>query len=433
MGDINCVRTTEERISSDPPNLPALEAFNDAIANSDLHDLKTNGCYFTWTNKQEHGDRKWMRLDRVLVNSVWLTSFPDSFAEALTAGISDHSPLIVSLPSPVQKAPYSFKFLNCWSQDKLFLPLVHKEWAFPVHGCAMYKLMKHLHRLKNPLRQLHKDSYSGISDRVKKLQQRLHHCQLQLQQDPTNSHYITEEESACNDYCQIRNVELNIAYQGAKDLDIKMGDASTSYFFSKIAARRNYSNITKVLDLHGNLCTEAKDISDAFIDYYTSLLGFEEKVTDFDTQIMLNGHSLSGAESCNLLAPITPQEVKAALFSIDSNKSPGPDGYSAGFFKAAWEEIKDSFTSDVMDFFITGKLLKENYKFEGLGNATYEFLERDIRILVQAKSSQNIATLHSSNLICSAKQKSQGMEALSPSLRFHNLIVLKIPRHKHGI
>ncbi|XP_074306376.1 uncharacterized protein LOC141641620 [Silene latifolia] len=92
LGDVNCVRTTEERISSDPPNAAAMAEFNEAIANAGLAEVRTQGCCFTWTNKQDYADRKWVRLDRALVNTSWLLAFPDSYAEALICRISTTPP-----------------------------------------------------------------------------------------------------------------------------------------------------------------------------------------------------------------------------------------------------------------------------------------------------------------------------------------------------
>ncbi|KAL0400960.1 UNVERIFIED_CONTAM: hypothetical protein Slati_4125900 [Sesamum latifolium] len=46
-------------------------------------------------------------------------------------------------------------------------------------------------------------------------------------------------------------------------------------------------------------------------------------------------------------------------FYIAEDKSPGLDGYSAGFFKVAWYIIGDQVTQVVLDFFLTGKLLKQ--------------------------------------------------------------------------
>ncbi|KAL2236529.1 UNVERIFIED_CONTAM: hypothetical protein Sindi_0844600 [Sesamum indicum] len=50
------------------------------------------------------------------------------------------------------------------------------------------------------------------------------------------------------------------------------------------------------------------------------------------------------------------------MFDIAEDKAPGPDGYSLGFSKAAWTVVDDEVTRAVLDFFATGKLLKQvNY------------------------------------------------------------------------
>ena len=41
-------------------------------------------------------------------------------------------------------------------------------------------------------------------------------------------------------------------------------------------------------------------------------------------------------QQLSLCAPSTEKEIKVVVFSILSTKSPGPDGFSSGFFKATW-------------------------------------------------------------------------------------------------
>ncbi|KAL0292138.1 UNVERIFIED_CONTAM: hypothetical protein Sradi_7001300 [Sesamum radiatum] len=60
-----------------------------------------------------------------------------------------------------------------------------------------------------------------------------------------------------------------------------------------------------------------------------------------------------------LIRPITKDDVKTAVFDIEEDRAPGPDGYSSGFFKAAWPVVGEEITAAVMDFFTTGRLLKQ--------------------------------------------------------------------------
>ncbi|KAL0455378.1 UNVERIFIED_CONTAM: hypothetical protein Slati_0877000 [Sesamum latifolium] len=54
-----------------------------------------------------------------------------------------------------------------------------------------------------------------------------------------------------------------------------------------------------------------------------------------------------------------PGEIKNAVFDIDEVKAPGPDDYSSGFFKAAWPVVGEEVTRAIMEFFRTGRLLKQ--------------------------------------------------------------------------
>ncbi|KAK4381010.1 Retrovirus-related Pol polyprotein from type-2 retrotransposable element R2DM [Sesamum angolense] len=68
---------------------------------------------------------------------------------------------------------------------------------------------------------------------------------------------------------------------------------------------------------------------------------------------------ITDEEASLLIRPITKDDVKIAVFDIEEDRAPGPDGYSSGFFKAAWSVVGEEITAAVMDFFTTGRLLKQ--------------------------------------------------------------------------
>ncbi|XP_074314070.1 uncharacterized protein LOC141649275 [Silene latifolia] len=388
LGDFNCVRSTEERISSNPPNLHAIDEFNEAISLSGLDALSTHGCIYTWTNKQDEGDRKWMRLDRALVNLVWDQQFPSSFADALEAGVSDHSPLVVTVQHSDTQRPKQFRYLNCWGQDSSFATLVRGVWKEDVRGCTMYKLVSHLKLAKGKLKALHKGKYSNVTDRATEAKAALLQCQTRIQNDPLNVDLLNLEVSLLDSYCKLKNAELSMVYQRAKIFDVKMMDANTSFFFAKLAAKRSRSHISKIKNMAGVECNPFEGISEAFLDYYKSLLGTESQVKDFDSDIILKGNCLNQDQRDSLSAEVTEAEIHAALFSIDVNKSPGPDGLSSGFFRQAWSIIKLEFVKAIQDFFRTGKLLKEV-------NATifHLFLKETLLTLYKISDQSRVAPL----------------------------------------
>jgi hypothetical protein len=50
----------------------------------------------------------------------------------------------------------------------------------------------------------------------------------------------------------------------------------------------------------------------------------------------------------------TPQEIKAAVFNLNKDSAPGPDGSGAFFFQQFWEIIKEDVVKVVLEFFTSG-------------------------------------------------------------------------------
>ncbi|GJV38332.1 RNA-directed DNA polymerase, eukaryota, reverse transcriptase zinc-binding domain protein [Tanacetum coccineum] len=60
-----------------------------------------------------------------------------------------------------------------------------------------------------------------------------------------------------------------------------------------------------------------------------------------------------------MIREIEEDEINEAMFQIDGNKAPGPDGFSSYFFKRAWNIVGSDVCNAIKEFFITGKMLKK--------------------------------------------------------------------------
>ena len=68
------------------------------------------------------------------------------------------------------------------------------------------------------------------------------------------------------------------------------------------------------------------------------------------------GKVLSIEQQLGLCAPFSDNDIKNALFSIPHTKSPGPDGFSSGFFKSTWHITGGMVTNAVRHFLSASKL-----------------------------------------------------------------------------
>ncbi|KAL2252686.1 UNVERIFIED_CONTAM: hypothetical protein Sindi_0063300 [Sesamum indicum] len=149
--------------------------------------------------------------------------------------------------------------------------------------------------------------------------------------------------------------------QRAKMQWMKGGDQCSRIFFRKIAKRRVARRILQIKDDNGTIHTEPEEIINEFVCYYQNLLvGNRRQITlDIGSLRPWARYILSNEEAGHLILAFTPDDVKQAVFDIADDKAPGPDGYSSRFFKAAWPVVGQEVTKAVLEFFGTGKLLKQ--------------------------------------------------------------------------
>nr|KAJ0225516.1 hypothetical protein LSAT_V11C100000090 [Lactuca sativa] len=104
---------------------------------------------------------------------------------------------------------------------------------------------------------------------------------------------------------------------------------------------------------------EGEDVYKEFVDYFKDFLGSDVTCGEINQPNSLFFKKLDLAAAVEMIQVVSNEEIKAALFDIDDDKSRGPDGYSAKFFKSMWSVIGEDFCLAVKEFFASGKILKE--------------------------------------------------------------------------
>lgn len=111
--------------------------------------------------------------------------------------------------------------------------------------------------------------------------------------------------------------------------------------------------------------TKIDYISDEFYRYYKGLMGNENHTRfKLDWNLLYADNKVDLSE---LDMDFTLEEIKAAVFSLPADKSPGPDGFSMGFYQEFWEVIRFDLLWIFNDFY-NGKadLHRLNYAFNVL-------------------------------------------------------------------
>jgi hypothetical protein len=84
------------------------------------------------------------------------------------------------------------------------------------------------------------------------------------------------------------------------------------------------------------------------INYYKNLFGAPEEGNFFLDETQIDDIPQVSVEENNFLtAEYSEEEVRKAIFQIEHNKTPGPDGFPADFYQTFWDTIK----GDLLDLF----------------------------------------------------------------------------------
>ncbi|GJV28501.1 hypothetical protein Tco_1384949 [Tanacetum coccineum] len=303
LGDFNVSLSIDDKSTGTSYVDTAIRDFQECVEDLEVMDVNSIGLRFTWNQKPCGADGVLNKIDRIMANLEVSSLFVGASAYFHPYRISDHTPTILWIPMQALSRPRTFKFSNILIQHPKFKEIVKNEWNKNVSGFWMFKVVRRLKLLKKPLRKLLYDQ-GNVFETVKRLRHELDTVQQALDSDPSNIE-LREEE---------------------------------------VAYLRSYK--------------EASRVPTIFIDHYTAFLGQQGTICPLiSTDLFQN--QLTFAQAEEMIGEVSDSEIRDAIFSMGDDKSPGPDGFSAAFFKEAWDIISQDIIKAIREFFANGILLKE--------------------------------------------------------------------------
>ncbi|XP_074315609.1 uncharacterized protein LOC141651814 [Silene latifolia] len=204
-----------------------------------------------------------------------------------------------------------------------------------------------------------KDSIGKIWIREYRASMALENIQQALVDKPGDAELLQQEMDLAHDLKGLITARDSFLIQKAKVQWSLEGDLNTSYFHHAIKKIMMLNKVFQIEDKDGMICTEGDTIQEAFLGYYTDLLGPHTLTDEVNVNMVRKGACCNENHWDILARPVTAEEVKNSIFSIPKSKSPGPDGYTSQFFSDAWHVVGDEVCAAVINFFDTGKLLTQ--------------------------------------------------------------------------
>ncbi|GJS50114.1 RNA-directed DNA polymerase, eukaryota, reverse transcriptase zinc-binding domain protein [Tanacetum coccineum] len=358
LGDFNVTMKMDEQsygcsgISND------MNEFRECIGDIEVEDILSSRFQFTWTKSLKNPNCKTLKkLDRIMINEIFLEKYSQTHGVFLPYLISDHSPAILRIPNAVNAKKKAFRFSNFVTDKREFLPIVRDVWQVEIEGFMMYQVVKKLKLMKARLNHLSWQN-GDVFDRVTKLKEQLKSVQHEVDCNPHNEVIKTKSCKVLNDYNEARRDEKSLLMQKAKVEWLKSGDMNTAFFHKIIKGRLHKGRLMSICNEQGENF-ENDRVAEQFVKHFQAFLGRTDEVDDFARCNINFPKQVSHEEANRMIRGISNVEIKNAMFEIEDSKALGPNGFTARFYKSAWSIIGSDVCKAILEFFHSGKLLGE--------------------------------------------------------------------------
>ncbi|XP_058733184.1 uncharacterized protein LOC131604782 [Vicia villosa] len=296
--------------------------FQEVVTECDLTDIQLEGYPFTWTKSRGAANMIKEKLDRALVDSVWLQSFPSSTLTNLVASHSDHSPIFLCCdPAKSRHKRRSFKFENWWLKEEGVGEVVHESWNGVLQQPVVGKIASCA---------THLDCWNMLRIRQNNEEKDRLRATLELFRGSSEPVAVDQYMAAHNDFNRVLIREDTYWKQQAKTHWLCNGDLNTKFFHRSASIRRSFQQIKVLTEDGGDEIRDQEGICGIAKRYFDSL--FEARAGSYEMMLNLIQPVISDNDNEILTAPILKEELYQALIQMHPDKSPGPDGFNPAFY-----------------------------------------------------------------------------------------------------
>jgi hypothetical protein len=150
--------------------------------------------------------------------------------------------------------------------------------------------------------------------------------------DETNINYFNALKRRLN---VLLSQEDRFWRQRAKTFWYKDGDLNTKFFHAAASTRKKMNRIEVLTDNNNVECRSQEGMVAIAREYFLNL--FQKQNSARDEVLNAITPSITDEDNNKLSAPFEFEEFREAIFSMEADKCPGPDGFNPGFYQQFWD------------------------------------------------------------------------------------------------
>jgi hypothetical protein len=360
--DFNVILSQSEKYGGRPFACSSMDPFRSFYDSFGMIDLGFVGNPFTWSNKRQNHNLIKERLDRGIANSHWVHLFPHYRVTHLPALISDHNPILLDSSPSDQSLSRPFRFEEFWTFDSSCNSVISRAWVKNFNGTSDVILLKKLKATKTALKFWNSHHFGNIQE---KISSSLRHLDFLQQSTPSPVTY--EQEGFLQKYLDDLLIQEESLWRNkSREVWLTCKDLNTKFFHTSTIIKR-WRNAIDFLKLPSGLwSSDRQAIGSCFTTHFKELFSTSSPPIDVEL-LSLFDSCISPEDNISLCEIPLEQEIFSVLNSMGSTKAPGPDGFTALFYKKYWHIVKDVVLACIWDFFGNNRLLKDhNHTFIAL-------------------------------------------------------------------
>ncbi|GKD47616.1 RNA-directed DNA polymerase, eukaryota [Tanacetum coccineum] len=290
-------------------------------------------------------------LAEINLGESFLNKCPNVNAITLERFLSDHRPILLR-ESNVDYGPTPFRFYHHWIEMEGFCKMVEDGWKDSKcdNSNAMRNLVDKLKYLKKVIRLWNKSN--ALRDSRTKLI-----SDLEVVDTRIDKGYGTVEDikSRVELLCKIQDIDKLKSIEMAQKIKVKWaveGDENSSFFHGILNKKRIIRNIRGVM-VNGVWVENPEKVKREFYVYFSKRFCCPDP--RYVRLQMSFPNMLSNEQQRDLECEVSNAEIKKAVWDCGTDKAPGPDGFSFGFYRRFWYLIEKDVCDAVRYFFINGE------------------------------------------------------------------------------